>query len=413
MEYLPRIIEQKLDKWIFRKEVILLKGARQTGKTTLLKHLKEKYGGEYLSLEIEENAHALKKDPLSFAKKFLSKKILYLDEVQYVKDVGRYIKIVYDYFGEKLKLVLTGSGSFEVKENIGKYLVGRAVYFELFPLSFSEFLLWKNPELFNLYEEYQKSLWNFIYERTSVLKSCIFEKEFFKLFDEFLLFGGYPAIVKEEDFEIKKILLQNLVQTYLVKDVFFFLNVRQLEKFKTLLKTLAFNIGGILELSSLAKELKLDYRTAENYLSILVNTYVIELISPFYKSMVTELKKSKKLYFLDTGLRNAILGNFQEFEFRTDKGALLENFVCAELKKKGILPKFWRTSGKAEIDFIIDLDKKIIPVEVKMSPRLGRSFYSFLNTYRPERALILSYSPEVKIEKKKKTLLGIAPCFFI
>jgi len=121
----------------------------------------------------------------------------------------------------------------------------------------------------------------------------------------------------------------------------FFLNVRQFEKFKIFLKALAFNIGSILEVSFIAKELRLEYRTAEKYLSILVNTSVIDLIfSAFYKNVATELKKSKKLYFLDTGLRNTLLRNFQEFELRADRGVLLENFVYAELRKKGIIPNF-------------------------------------------------------------------------
>ena len=309
--------------------------------------------------------------------------------------------------------MLTGSGSFEVKENLGKYLVGRAVYFELLPLSFSEFLLWKNRELFELHKEYEKSLWDFAHGKTSTFKPCIFEKEFFSLLEEFLLFGGYPAIVKEKDFEVKKILLQNLLQTYLEKDVFFFLNIRQLEKFKALLKALAFSAGNVLELSSIAKELRLDYRTAENYLSILSGTYVIELVSSFHKNVRTELKKSKKLYFLDTGLRNALLNNFQEFELRADRGELLENFVCAELRKRGIIPHFWRTAGKAEVDFLISVEDKLVPIEVKFTPRLKRGFYSFIRAYHPERALILSWVSEVKLEKKNSTLLGFLPCFFI
>ena len=188
MDYLPRKIEEKLEKWISREEIILIKGPRQSGKTTFLKHLEEKYGGEYISLEIEEYAEAIKKDPISFAKRFLGKKFLYVDEAQYVKEIGKYLKIIQDNFKGKLKLVVTGSGSFEVKENLGKYLVGRAVYFELLPLTFEEFLLWKREDLHSLYKEYNSLFWKFLKGEEVSLKSPIFEKEFTEFLEEFIIF---------------------------------------------------------------------------------------------------------------------------------------------------------------------------------------------------------------------------------
>ena len=414
MDYLPRKIEKKLERWINREEIILIKGPRQSGKTTFLKHLEEKYGGEYISLEIEEYAEAIKKDPISFAKRFLSKKFLYVDEAQYVKEIGKYLKIIQDNFKGKLKLVVTGSGSFEVKENLGKYLVGRAVYFELLPLTFEEFLLWKREDLQSLYKEYNSLFWKFLKGEEVSLKSPIFEKEFTEFLEEFIIFGGFPAIVKENDVQIKIELLKNLIQTYLEKDIFFFLNVRQLNKFKNFLKSLALNIGNIIEISSFSREFKMDFKTVEEYLNILIYTYIIEPLLPFHKSLITELKKSKKLYFIDTGLRNALINNFLPFSERPDRGFLLENFVLSELRKNGLETKYWRTAGKAEIDFIIFIKNKIIPLEVKITPKIEKSLYSFIRTYKPERAVIMNLNfSDVFIKKINFTELAFIPCFYL
>jgi len=414
MDYLPRKIEKKLERWINREEIILIKGPRQSGKTTFLKHLEERYGGEYISLEIEEYAEAIKKDPISFAKRFLNKKFLYIDEAQYVKDIGKYLKIIQDNFKGKLKLIVTGSGSFEVKENLGKYLVGRAVYFELLPLTFEEFLLWKRENLYSLYKEYNSLFWKFLKDEEVLLRSPIFEKEFIELLEEFIIFGGFPAIVKEKDIQIKVELLKNLIQTYLEKDVFFFLNVRQLHKFKNFLKSLALNIGNIIEISSFSREFKMDFRTVEEYLNILIYTYIIELLLPFHKSLITELKKSKKLYFIDTGLRNALINNFVSFSERSDRGFLLENFVLSELRKNELETKYWRTAGKAEIDFIVFLENKTIPLEVKITPKIEKSLYSFIRTYKPERAVIMNLNfSDVFIKKINSTELAFIPCFYL
>ncbi|MDF2953878.1 MAG: putative ATPase [Thermodesulfobacterium sp.] len=414
MDYFPRKIEKKLEKWISREEIILIKGPRQSGKTTFLKHLEEKYGGEYISLEIEEYAEAIKKDPISFAKRFISRKFLYIDEAQYVKEIGKYLKIIQDNFKGKLKLVVTGSGSFEVKENLGKYLVGRAVYFELLPLTFEEFLLWKREDLHSLYKEYNFLFWKFLKGEEVSLKSPIFEKEFIELLEEFIIFGGFPAIVKENDVQIKIELLKNLIQTYLEKDIFFFLNVRQLNKFKNFLKSLALNIGNIIEISSFSREFKMDFRTVEEYLNILIYTYIIEPLLPFHKSLITELKKSKKLYFIDTGLRNALINNFLPFSERPDRGFLLENFVLSELRKNELETKYWRTAGKAEIDFIVFLENKTIPLEVKITPKIEKSLYSFIRTYKPERAMIMNLNfSEVSVKKINSTELAFIPCFYL
>ena len=413
MEYYPRKIEYKLDKWLNRKEIILIKGPRQSGKTTLLLHLREKFGGNYITLEDIEMLRTFENNPKKFAQRFLGqeKNFLYIDEAQYSKNTGRIIKSIFDLFSDKLKLIVTGSGSFDVKVEIGKYLVGRAVYFELMPLDFEEFLLWKAKDLHKIFIDYKNEISNFIFNGEIEI-SPAFEHEFLSLLEEYIIYGGFPAIVKEEDEKIKKELLKNLTRTYLEKDVFFFFNIRHLEKFQNLIYYLSFNLGSLLNLSSLTKITKTDYKTLEKYLSILAHTYVIHLIPPFYRNLSTELKKSKKIYFVDTGMRNSIINNFLEIKSRTDKGVLFENFVLNELKNLEGKINYWRTTGKAEIDFILSLENEIIPVEVKSQIKLKKGFLSFLNAYKPKRALVFT-EKEFKITKIGKTTVAFVPIFFI
>jgi len=138
-------------------------------------------------------------------------------------------------FSDKIKLVVSGSGSFDIKVEIGKYLVGRAIYFELMPLDFEEFILWKMPDLHKIFVDYKKAIKDFVFYGKNINIKPAFEQEFKTLFSEYLIYGGFPAIVKEQNEEIKKELLKNLTQTYLEKDIFFFLNIRYIEKFRALL----------------------------------------------------------------------------------------------------------------------------------------------------------------------------------
>lgn len=415
MEYNPRKIERGLDKWLKRREAILIKGPRQSGKTTLLLHLKEKFGGDYVTLEDDAVLKTFEENPKQFVKRYVGGKrsFVFIDEAQYSKKAGKTLKLIFDLFSEKAKLVVTGSGSFDIKVEIGKYLVGRAVYFELQPLDFEEFVLWKARDLHGIFLDYKKTIRDFVLKNKNIKVKPAFDQEFNSLLAEYLIFGGFPAIVKENNEEIKKELLKNLTRTYLEKDVFFFLNIRHLEKFRNLLTYLGFNAGSLIEISSIMRDLSIDYKTIENYLSIMANTYIISQVSPFHKNLITELKKSKKVYFNDTGLRNSTINNFTPLENRTDKGVLLENFIFNELKSSfdGKL-NYWRTTGKAEVDFVLQLGKEVIPIEVKTQTRLKGGFLSFLDTYKPKKALVFT-EKEFGTKKIGKTSVAFVPHFFI
>ena len=415
MEYYPRKIENNLESWLKNKETILIKGPRQSGKTTLLLHLKEKHGGNYVTLEDDEMLTSFEKNPKEFAKRYIKneKNLLFIDEAQYSKEAGRKIKLIYDLYADKLKLLVTGSGSFDIKVQIGKYLVGRAIYFDLLQLDFEEFLMWKAKDLHKIFIDYKKSVLDFILEKEDINIEPVFEQEFKNLLQEYLLYGGYPAVVKEQDIMIKKDLLKNLNRTYLEKDVFFFFNIMHLEKFKQLMNYLSFNNGSLIEISSIMSDLHMDFKTIENYLSILSNTSIVSLISPYYKNLTTELKKAKKIYFNDLGLRNSIINNFLPLESRIDKGTLLENYILNELKSNfnGKI-NHWRTTGKAEVDFILSTEKNVVPIEVKSFTKTGKSFLSFLKTYKPKRALVFT-EKEVGLKKIQDTKVAYIPHYFI
>jgi len=413
MDYGPRKIDDLLDRWIMKKEVILIKGPRQSGKTTCLLHLKEKYGGEYVTLEDTDILKTFEEAPKQFGARYANKRtILYVDEVQYSKDAGRNLKLIYDLYGGSIKLVVTGSGSFDVKVKVGGYLVGRAIYFELLPLSFEEFLIWKARDLHRLFVEWRNGVVEFIKTGKENIGQPAFEKEIRSLLNEYLVFGGFPAIVKESDYETKQTLLKNLVRTYLEKDVFFFFSVREMEKFRSLLSYLSICIGSLLDLSSVMRDLRMDFRTLENYLSVLSNTYVIALIAPFHTNRLNELRKTRKLYFIDTGLRNAILQNHLPLEKRTDGGLLLENYVLNELRSMGFEPRYWRTTGKAEVDFVIEVNGRPIPIEVKTRGKEERAFPTFTKTYSPRVGLVFT-DGQFGVKTLGKTKVLYLPHFFI
>jgi len=414
VEYYPRKLEEKLDLWMPRREAILIRGPRQSGKTTLLLHLKEKYGGSYVTLEDEDALRTFEQAPEQFASRYAEGRYLFLDEAQYCKEAGKTMKLIYDAHPE-LKVVATGSGSFDVKVEVGRYLVGRALYFELFPLDFEEFLSWRARDLLTVYRSFRGGLADFLGGKAKDLPSPAFQREFEELLEEYVVYGGFPAVVKEKEPAIKEGLLKALATTYLERDVFSFFGVREREKFKSLLDYLALANGSILEPSSLAQWMHADFRTLEGYLSVLTATYVMRMIKPYYSSLVTELKKAKKAYFLDNGLRNAIMGNFLPLSKRTDAGSLLEGFALEQLIADGYDVMYWRTSGGAEVDFVAIREegrRELVPIEVKSGGREGRGLMSFVRAYSPRAALVLSRE-EIGVREINGTKIARVPHYFL
>ena len=408
--FYKRKLEEKIKKFLHRKEILGIRGARQVGKTTLLRMIANSLEDEkiFVNLDIMDNRKTFEENPIDFVKRFKKegkKLYLFFDEIQRVKNAGEKLKIIYDEF-PGVKIFISGSSSLEIKTNV--------LPFELYTFDFEEFMLTKDKGLAKILGEKIKSVKRFL-EGKDEPSLPSFKQEFLTYWKEYAIFGGYPEVVKAKEIGEKIMLLKNIYNLYIEKDVVNFFRIEETTKFENFTKALAFNIASMLNLNSLASDVRISYKRAEEFLEILQHSYIIRLVKPFHKNLVTELKKSQKIYFLDLGLRNAVINNFIDFDSRDDRGKLMENFVFRELitNFEEYKINYWRTTGKAEIDFVLSKDESLIPIEVKLSGnKLTRGFYSFLRSYNPERALIITLD-KFQQQKVNNTLIYWVPVFYL
>lgn len=411
MEYLKRELTEELEKWIDRKEIIAIKGPRQAGKTTMLHILKEylitqkKISPDniiYITFEDRDILDAFSKDPKGYVNAYLreessSKLYFLIDEFQYLTDGGQKLKLLYDTY-ENIKFIITGSSSLEITEHTAKYLVGRVFSFYLYQFNFGEYLQTKPRNIQNVYKEASKSISDFLDKGKSFnikIKEDIFAKDLSRYFEDFVIFGGYPEVIKAGNLETKRMVLKNIYDTYITKDIVGLLRIKDISGFRQVVSLLANQIGNLLNLHTLASDSGSYFRQLKQYLSVLEETFIIKNLKPYFKNRTTELKKNPKIYFVDTGLRNQIINNFNKFEIRADIGNLVENvdfFSLYQKREEGI--RYWRTLGQAEVDFILKQRDKITPIEAKYSlmksPEVNRSLKNFINLYKPPRALVLT-----------------------
>lgn len=407
-KYYERELMAELKKWIERKEIFAIKGPRQAGKTTLIKMLinwlekDKKINTEEITFLTFEDIDVLEKfstNPKEFAESFLAndkKHYFFFDEFHYVKNGGKSLKLLYDIM-EKTKFIVTGSSSLEISA-LSKYLVGRMFSFYLFPFNFHEFLNTKDKRMAKIYIKRNDAIKKYVFlGKEFATPKDIFVKDILKLFEEFIIYGGYPEVIKTANKETKKIILKNIYETYIGKDVVGLLKISDVFKFRKLVSLLGSQIGGIVNYNELSTVCNSYYKEIMELLNVLEETYVIRLVRPFHRNLKTELRKNPKVYFIDPGLRNYSVNDFNELEKRSDRGNLAENAVFNALfnltKNFGKI-RYWRTLSKAEVDFVLDLDKELIPIEVKFTelrkPKISRSFRSFLLSYKPKRGLVLT-----------------------
>jgi predicted AAA+ superfamily ATPase len=292
-----------------------------------------------------------------------------IDEVQYLNDPSHFLKYLAD-FEPTLKLIATGSTSLAIKR-FKDGMTGRKKTFTLFPLDFQEFLLFKeNRMLSSVLEEFHFR--NLLLKKGEIDPERIkpFNHEMKALFEEYVLYGGYPKVVLTKSREDKLEELRELFETYELKDVNVLFDVANLSAFRNLFKLLAGSIGNLLNVNELSGTLGIGRDTIRRYLSILENTFIICVLPPFHSNIQKELTKMPKIFFLDTGLRNFALRNFTEISFRPDKGPLFENAIFGELHKNlGVIEQlfFWRTLSKTEADFILIGDQKWV-FKAKLTP---------------------------------------------
>ena len=351
----PRKVTGLIEKELANPEIILLFGARRTGKSTLLERLKSKYP----EMEILNCDHPLVYDVLqtknieTIKGLFDRAKLVAFDEAQTVPDIGLILKLLYDDPDSNTKFIATGSSSFDLANKTGEPLTGRNLSFNLFPLALAE-----------------------IKEKKGVLKTL--EK-----LNDFLVYGTYPGLVELNNAGKIKRLLQ-LASDYLFKDILKFERLKNPDLLRQLLKALALQVGSQVSVQELAQMLKVSALTIERYLDLLQKSFIIFKLPSYSSNLRNEIKKSKKYYFYDNGIRNALLNNFNPVSARPDAGALWENFCVVEMLKKAEYEQrfsnlyFWRTYDGAEIDLVEERNGEIFAYEFKWKPgrkaNLPRSF---------------------------------------
>ncbi|WP_163398655.1 ATP-binding protein [Flavobacterium fluviatile] len=329
--YLKRAILDHFSKKVLPNKVLILLGARRVGKTAFIKNYISTIPKEdYLQLNGEDiqDAFLLKERSVSNYKRLLANiKLLVIDEAQNIPEIGLILKLIVDSV-EGIKVIATGSSVFDLSNKLGEPLVGRKNTIYLFPMAQMEF------------EKYE----NF--------------KETTQKLEERLLFGSYPELEQYEDWNDKINYLKEIVNSYLLKDILVYEGIKQSNKILDLLKLIAFQVGKEVSLQELAKQLGISKNTVESYLDLLSKVFVIYKVTGFSRNLRKEVTKSNRWYFYDNGIRNAIIANFSQLDYRNDVGELWENYIASERVKfqnytqKTILNYFWRTYDQQELDWL-------------------------------------------------------------
>ncbi|MBN1897104.1 MAG: ATP-binding protein [Candidatus Aenigmarchaeota archaeon] len=381
MVYVERDMEAEIEKYMEGKEILAVVGPRQCGKTTMINRIldKEEESGkkvDRVSFDDQKVLSVFERDIDSFVEIHVKgKDILFIDEVHYSKQSGKKLKYIYDKF--EIKMLISGSSSPEMSIYSLKYLVGRILLFTLQPFSFGEFLSYKEHELMAVFEKgkYKKDV-------TNILN---------KFLEEYILFGGFPRVVLAKSTDEKKKLLEGILNTYILREIKEILDISEDYKIMDLLKSLSLQIGNIINYNELSTLTGYSYLDLKKYLNVLEKTFICSFVRPFFTNKRTELVKNPKVYFFDTGFRNVCIDNFTKE--RVDKGSIYENFVFVELVKRGEKAKFWNTKSSAEMDFVIEKEGKMIPIEVKSKlkeEKVTKSYDSFIKKYSPLKGYLVS-----------------------
>ncbi len=357
---IKRIASKKINDLLYKGKVIIIYGARQTGKTTLLESTLKDIKAKALILNGDDSET---REILSTASRarlkniILDYKVVSIDEAQRIKDIGLILKIITDNF-KGIIVIATGSSSFELANELNEPLTGRKYVINLFPLSFEEMV-----KETNLIEEISH-------------------------LDQRLIFGCYPEIITNPGKETE--LLKLLSESYLYKDILNLDKIRKPVLISKIIKALALQIGNEVNFNEIAQIAECDRGTVEKYIDILEKAFIIFQIPAYSRNARNEIKKNKKIYFLDNGIRNAVINNFTDIENRMDKGHLWENYIISERYKylknnsKDKNLYFWRTTQHQEIDLIEEDGNKIIAYEIKYNKNAKYKFPKTFTSNYPE-----------------------------
>ncbi|MCF6353460.1 MAG: ATP-binding protein [Cyclobacteriaceae bacterium] len=354
---LTRLLENTIKKRLFSGKAIIIMGARQVGKTTLLENLiKNKANVRWLYAD-EQDVQTLFANPSStqLRQEFGDAKIVVIDEAQRIKDIGIKLKLITDQIKE-VQLLVTGSSAFELANKINEPLTGRKWEYNLYPISFEEM---------------------------ANHHGLLTEK---RLLRHRLIYGYYPEVILAKGNE--KEVLNQLSDSYLYKDLLSWNQIKKSDKLVKLLQTLSYQLGNQVSYNELSNLVGLDNETIESYIQLLEQAYIIFRLGTYRRNLRTELKKTRKIYFYDNGIRNSLIANFQQADLRQDMGALWENFMVSERMKYNayhhnwVNRYFWRTTAQQEVDYLEEGDGQLSAYEFKYSTHTkGKITKAFTNAY--------------------------------
>jgi len=340
---LVRDIYSFIKEEITTGKVILIYGARRVGKTVLLEQISKDFEGKISSLNGEDYTTEMlfsERTSANYNMILENTDLLIIDEAQNIKDIGKILKLIVDTV-KNVAVIASGSSSFDLFNKTGESLVGRSYEFKLYPFSIKE-LSQKETKI-----------------------------ETFKKLEERLIYGLYPELLQINDFSKKQNYLNEIVNSYLLKDILMIDGIKNSSKMKDLLRLISFQTGNEVSYEELGKQLGMSRNTVEKYLVLLSKTFVIYKLSAFSKNPRKEISKSSKWYFFDNGVRNAIIGDYRPLSLRTDVGALWENFIISERIKlvnnnrQLVNFYFWRNYNGQEIDLIEEHNGDLKAFELK------------------------------------------------
>ena len=400
-KYLPKILAS-----INKMPITVLIGARQVGKTSLMSSLNInlpvfKIDGQSVETNQLFNNISDVKTLLKIKLNPELNGLLIIDEFQFIDKISTKLKLLIDY-NPNLKVLCSGSSSIDIIQKVEESLAGRVRVINVFSLSFSESILFKNRTLFNEYEKYSIDT-----------NSVIISHEIKHLLNDNLIYGGMPRVVIEDEYDEKIQILDDIYRTYLLRDVKAYVRNRDSVGFNKLLQILALQISNLVNINDLSKTTGLTYNKCEEYLYILEQMYIVKLISPFESNKKKAIKKMKKVFFLDLGLRNIIINNFNNLDLRLDNGALFENFVFLELeknKKSYSKLNFYRTRDGAEVDFILNDMRKLSSFEVKYKRMKKPGYFKALLNFNKETKINNSYLINLNYNTLEKEVRYLQAC---
>ena len=391
MNIIKRKIFNEIKNHLDKKEISLIVGPRQVGKTTIMNEIKKYLDKEgkksiFLSLDYELDSVFFKsqEELLRKIKLNLGKDggFVFIDEIQRKENAGLFLKGIYD-LGLPYKFIISGSGSLELKEEINESLAGRKKDFFMGPVDFEEFVNFKTEYR---YEDNLQDFFEIEKEKT------------FNFLKEYLNFGGYPRVILEETEKEKRSIIDQIFRSCIEKDIIYLLKSDRIDAFVLMIKILASQTGQLINYTSLATQTGLSVPSLKKYLWYAEKVFIIRMVQPFFTNKQKEITKSPIVYFIDLGLRNFSLNMFGRVEDNEQLGLIFQNFIYNKINKEieGNLKSinFWRTKEGAEVDFVVRDGLSLLPIEVKFSnflkAEISRSFRSFINNYEPKEAKVIN-----------------------